>query len=108
MDLLSPPCRGGWLDAARAGGQLNGPRQGVTAGLKTGPAVSTFPERIGHVNGYESTRQKWLRRERGEKRLRLKAPDGEVPFPTPGLLSQVGFLVGIFGLAKLNCNSMLL
>ena len=28
--------------AARAGRQLNGRRQGVTAGLKTGPAVSTF------------------------------------------------------------------
>ena len=54
---------GGWIDAARAGGQLNGRRQGVTAGLKTGPAVSTFLARIGHVNGYESSRQKWLRRE---------------------------------------------
>ena len=42
MDLLSSHCRGGWIDAARAGGQLNGRRQGVTAGLKTGPAVSTF------------------------------------------------------------------
>ena len=42
MDLLSTHCRGSWIDAARAAGQLNGRRQGVTAGLKTGPAVCTF------------------------------------------------------------------
>ena len=86
--LWSAHCGGGWIDA-RAGGQLNGRQQGVTAGLKTGPAVSTFLARIGHVNGYESSRQKWLRREWGEKRLRLKDPDGEVPFPTAGLLSRL-------------------
>ena len=51
------------MDAARAGGQLNGRRQGVTAGLKTGPTVSTVLVRTGHVNGYESSRQKWLWRE---------------------------------------------
>ena len=54
----------GWLDRyAHAGGQLNGRQQGVTAGLKTGPAVSTFLARIGQVNGYKSSRQKWLREE---------------------------------------------
>ena len=42
MELLSTHGGGGWIDAARAGGQLNGRRQGVTAGFKTGPAVSTF------------------------------------------------------------------
>ena len=89
MELWSTHLGGGWIDAARTGGQLNGRQQGVTAGLKTGPAVSTFLARIGHVNRYESSRQKWLRRERGEKRHRLKAPGGEVPFPTPGLLSQL-------------------
>ena len=61
--LWSAHCGGGWIDAARAGGQLTGRRQGVTAGLKTGLAVFTFLARIGHVNGYESSRQKWLQRE---------------------------------------------
>ena len=42
MDLLSTHCRGSWIDAARAAKQLNGRRQGVTGGLKTGPAVSIF------------------------------------------------------------------
>ena len=40
MELLSTHCGGGWIDATRAGGQLNGRRQGVSAGLKTVPAVS--------------------------------------------------------------------
>ena len=45
MELLSTHCGGGWIDATRAGGQLNGRRQGqgrrqgVSAGLKTVPAV---------------------------------------------------------------------
>ena len=63
MGLWSAHCGGGWTDDARAGAQLNGRRQGVTAGWKTGPARSTFLARIGHVNGYESSRQKWLRLE---------------------------------------------
>ena len=80
----------GWLDRrCSCWRQLNGRQQGVTAGLKTGPAVSTFLARIGQVNGYKSSRQKWLREEWVEKWLRLKAPDGEVPTPTPGLLSQL-------------------
>ena len=45
MELLSTHCGGGWIDAAPAGGQLNGRWQGVTAGLKTGPAVSIFRAR---------------------------------------------------------------
>ena len=49
--LWSAHLGGGWIDTARAGGRLNGHQQGLSAGLKTGPTVSTFLARIGHVNG---------------------------------------------------------
>ena len=53
-------CGGSWRDPARAVGQLTGRPRGLTACLKTGPAVSTFLAGIDHVNRYKSSRLRWL------------------------------------------------
>ena len=56
-ELWSTRCGGGWREAIRAGGQLNGCQQVVTACLKTDPSGdSTFLVRTGHVNEYVSSR----------------------------------------------------
>ena len=46
--------------------------------------MSTFLAKTGHVNGYETPRQCL-----GERRHRLEALEGLVPFPTPERLSQL-------------------
>ena len=96
QELWNTHCGDGWREAVCAGEQLNGHQHEVTACLKTDLSGSTFLVRIGRVNGYASSGQKWLRRE-----WETAPPGGSwrrssVSYSWTAL-SATGFLLGFLG-----------